>query len=125
METSRARILYFIDNQGINSQDFLRKTGLKKGFVDKSHIKSSASDIYLSKILDKYPDLSAEWLLTGRGEMLKQEQPKQEIANIDYKERYYKSLEKNTELHERIDALQQKLLNNTSNMEDNMNRSVG
>ncbi|SDE74100.1 hypothetical protein [Riemerella columbipharyngis] len=71
METARVRIIQFIENQNIKPKIFLQKTGLKKGFVDKSHINSSASDIYLSKILDSYPELSAEWLLTGKGEMLK------------------------------------------------------
>lgn len=73
METSRARIFQFIEKQGITTKDFLERTGLKKGFVDKSHILSSASDIHLSKILESYPTLSAHWLLTGEGEMLKSE----------------------------------------------------
>lgn len=71
METARERILYFIENQDIKPKDFLMKTSLKKGFLDKSHAKSGASDIYLSKILESYPQLSAEWLITGKGEMLK------------------------------------------------------
>lgn len=73
METARARIIQFIEKQRIEPKKFLENTGLKKGFVDKSHINSSASDVYLSKILKSYPELSAEWLLTGNGEMLKKE----------------------------------------------------
>jgi len=57
--------------------------------------------------------------------MLKQEQPKQEVSNIDYKEKYYKVLEEKDILSQQIITLQQQLLGNTSNMEDNMNRSVG
>lgn len=70
METARERILYFIKNQNIKPVDFLSKTGLKKGFLDASHSKSGATDIYLSKILEVYPNLSAKWLLTGHGEMI-------------------------------------------------------
>lgn len=69
METSRKRIIDFIENQHISPKEFLLKTGLGKGFVDRSHQKSSASDVYLSKILDAYPSINAEWLLTGRGPM--------------------------------------------------------
>lgn len=76
LETSRARIIKFIESQGIESKKFLEKTGLKKGFVDKSHINSSASDNFLSKILEVYPKLSAEWLLTGKGSMLKEDTSK-------------------------------------------------
>lgn len=71
METARKRILYFIENQKIKGSDFLEKTNLKKGFLDKSHAESGASDIHLSKILESYSELSAEWLLTGKGQMLK------------------------------------------------------
>lgn len=69
----------------LNLKKFLEKTGLKKGFVDKSHINSSASDIYLSKILESYPEINAEWLLTGKGEMLKpnvkEKQHNKSVAN--------------------------------------------
>lgn len=70
METARKRIIHFIENQRIKPSDFLLKTGLKKGFIDKSHQESGASDIALSKILEHYPNLSAKWLLTGKGEMM-------------------------------------------------------
>jgi len=71
LDTSRGRILQFIESQGISPKIFLEKTGLKKGFIDRSHVNSSASDIYLSKILEVFPELSAYWLLTGRGSMLR------------------------------------------------------
>lgn len=71
MDTARKRIIDFIENQSIRPKDFLSKTGLAKGFVDRSHQKSGISDIYLSKILDNYPELNAEWLVTGKGDMLK------------------------------------------------------
>ena len=71
METARKRIIDFVEIQGIPPKEFLSKTGLAKGFVDRSHVNSSASDVYLSKILEAYPDISAEWLLTGKGTMLK------------------------------------------------------
>lgn len=53
---------------------FLSKTGLKKGFIDKSHQASGATDIFLSKILEAYPNLNAEWLVTGKGSMFKDDQ---------------------------------------------------
>jgi hypothetical protein len=73
LETARQRILYFIDSQKIKPKDFLEKTDLNKGFVDKSHQNSGISDLNLSKILEVYPNLNAHWLLTGKGEMLKSE----------------------------------------------------
>lgn len=72
MDTARQRILYFIEKQDIKPTDFLRKTGLKKGFIDRSHQYSGATDIHLSKVLENYP-INAEWLLTGEGDMIKSE----------------------------------------------------
>lgn len=71
MDTARKRIIDFIENQHIRPKDFLAKTGLSKGFVDRSHQKSGVSDVYLSKIIESYPKLNAEWLITGKGSMLK------------------------------------------------------
>lgn len=79
METARSRILQFISNQSINPSIFLEKTGLKKGFIDKSHTDSGASDIFLSKILEAYPYINAEWLITGNGSMLKEPTSKKMI----------------------------------------------
>ncbi len=75
MDTARKRIIDFIENQSIRPKDFLLKTGLAKGFVDRSHQKSGISDINLSKILESYPNLNAEWLVTGKGNMLKPHHP--------------------------------------------------
>ncbi|MBE7690819.1 helix-turn-helix domain-containing protein [Tenacibaculum piscium] len=122
------RIQYIIDNQyNENQKKFAESIGFSPQVVSNivSGRKSKPSFDVLNAIISTNDDINARWLLTGKGEILKQEQPKQEFANIDYKEKYYKALEKNTELHERIDTLQQKLLDSASNMEDNMNRSVG
>lgn len=71
MDTARKRILYFIEKQNIKPVEFLRATGLKKGFIDRSHQESGATDLNISKILESYPELSAEWILTGKGKMVK------------------------------------------------------
>lgn len=84
METARKRIIDFIENQSIKTKDFLSKTGLKKGFTDRSHQESGITDIYLSKILEAYPELNPTWLLTGKGEMLLKEDsdPKDHLPDV-------------------------------------------
>lgn len=62
------RILKIIDLNNENKNQFYKKTGLSNGFLDK------VKDIGGSKIeyiLNSYPDINPEWLLTGKGEMLK------------------------------------------------------
>ncbi|WP_409417319.1 helix-turn-helix transcriptional regulator [Flavobacterium sp. PS2] len=61
------RILQLIKYKGINKRKFYIETGLSNGFLDK------VRDIGVSKIehiLNVYPDISAEWLLMGRGNMI-------------------------------------------------------
>lgn len=93
MDTARKRILHFIEHQSIKPSDFLKETGLKKGFIDRSHENSGASDIHLSKILEHYPRLSAKWLLTGKGEMLKINDKRIEVIQ-DTKDQYIIELQK-------------------------------
>lgn len=69
--TTKERILYFIDNQNIKISDFLRKTDIKRGFLDADKLNSTVSDVFLAKIIAIFPELSLEWLVTGKGEMLK------------------------------------------------------
>ncbi|MCD8449434.1 helix-turn-helix domain-containing protein [Tenacibaculum dicentrarchi] len=122
------RILYIIDNKvNSNKKKFAEMIGFAPQVVSNivSGRKSKPSFDVLNAIKTSFDDLDSNWLLTGEGEMLKQEQPKQEVSNVDYKEKYYKVLEEKDILSQQIITLQQQLLGNTSNMEDNMNRSVG
>jgi len=68
--TTKQRILQFIDYQGISKQYFFERTGLKRGLLDADKLDSSISDIYLAKILARYPELNPEWLLVGSGDMI-------------------------------------------------------
>lgn len=75
------RIMQLIDFKGINKSKFYKETGLSNGFLDK------VKDIGASKIEDilkTYPEISPEWLLTGKGEMLKKEVVKVEEPSEKY-----------------------------------------
>lgn len=61
------RLLQLIKYKGINKRKFYIETGLSNGFLDK------VKDIGASKveqILNSYPDVNPDWLLTGRGVMI-------------------------------------------------------
>ncbi|MCV9926640.1 S24 family peptidase [Flavobacterium sp. LS1R49] len=61
------RILQLIKYKGINKRKFYLETGLSNGYLDK------VKDVGVSKIehiLNTYPDVNSEWLITGRGNMI-------------------------------------------------------
>jgi phage repressor protein C with HTH and peptisase S24 domain len=70
LETTRQRIRYFIDNQDIKPKEFLSKTNLKRGILDKSLENSGVTDTVIADILVNYPNINPLWLVAGKGEML-------------------------------------------------------
>ena len=85
--TTKEKIKYYIDSKGISKNKFYTITGLSTSFLD------SGNTIGVDKakiIIEKFPDLSLEWLVLDRGPML---------ANNKVPE------EKNDKNSERIDKL--------------------
>lgn len=64
------RISQYLNYKGISDYRFEKDLGVSKGYWNKA--KNPSSDI-LVKIRGIYTDLSAEWLLSGEGAMLKDE----------------------------------------------------
>lgn len=62
------RIQQYIENKGISKYRFYQRSGLSNGALDKGE--NIGSD-KCEKILYAFPDLNSDWLLTGRGSMLK------------------------------------------------------
>lgn len=62
------RIQQYIENKGISKYKFYQQSGLSNGALDKGE--NIGSD-KCEKILYAFPDLNSDWLLTGRGSMLK------------------------------------------------------
>jgi len=70
MEKFVDRLEAFMNAEGINDNQLTVKANLSVGLIGKckKDRKGMASDS-IEKILLAYPSLSADWLLTGRGEM--------------------------------------------------------
>lgn len=66
--SSVARMLDFIDKNKIKKSEFYLKTGFSNGYLDK--VKEIGSD-KLEIILSKFSTINIEWLITGKGEMVK------------------------------------------------------
>lgn len=67
---TRERLIQFVDYKGISKSKFYSNVGLSNGFLDKNnHIGSDK----IEKIIYKFPELNLNWLITGEGEMIKNE----------------------------------------------------
>jgi phage repressor protein C with HTH and peptisase S24 domain len=69
-----SRIIQYIDYKGISKYKFYKETNLSNGFLDKNrNVGSDKCEI----ISMHYPDLNIEWVITGKGSMLKSNQEKE------------------------------------------------
>ena len=62
------RVIQFIDYKGVSKYKFCKNLGFSNKFLDNS---SNMGTDKASKILHYYPEINPEWLLTGKGSMLK------------------------------------------------------
>ena len=65
----KSRIYSFLQYSKITPAEFERKTGLSNGYLN--NIKNTVGADKVNKIMLAYPSLNLEWLITGKGEMLK------------------------------------------------------
>jgi len=64
----KKNILQFIENKGVSKYKFYQDTGITRGILDQNN---GMSEENTAKFPAQYPEINAEWLLTGKGEMLK------------------------------------------------------
>lgn len=72
--SAKSNLLIFMEKQGIKKPEFYKKTGLSNGFLDKNDNISSQN---IEIIISVFPEISLEWLITGKGEMLRSERSRQ------------------------------------------------
>jgi len=92
-----SRIQEIIRNEGITTGSMEKSIGASKGVLSRAI--TNGTDIqskWIELLVENYPHYSAEWLLTGKGEMLKPDygQPDMEITPINQS----KSIEKKVDM---------------------------
>ena len=70
-ETVKQRLISFIKYKGLNVKRFETLIGVSNGFVNNISRSIGAEKLY--NISNEFPDLNTAWLLTGEGEMLRQD----------------------------------------------------
>ena len=64
----KQNILQFIEYKGISKYQFYQLTGITRGVLDQNN---GMSEENTAKFLAYHPEINTEWLLTGKGDMLK------------------------------------------------------
>lgn len=70
--SSVTRMQAYITFKGLKKSEFYRTVGLANGYLDK--VKELGSD-KVESIITKYSDINLEWLITGKGPMIKENAP--------------------------------------------------
>lgn len=68
----KERILYLAENVEVSKQEFFRKINITYGNFTGDKKKRPINSDTIENILLSYPETNPEWLLTGKGEMLKE-----------------------------------------------------
>lgn len=105
MGTIIERLCKYMNHTGLNPNKITVEAGLSVGLIGKSiRANKGLNSETIEKILHAYPQLNAAWLLTGEGEMLKENTKPPEKKTIDEKDSYIIELQK-----EKIEHLKEKI----------------
>ena len=120
------RIYQLIDYKKDSVYKISKEIGVSNGYFSKTKAKNgSVGGDIIDKIVNYYTDVNVEWLITGEGPMLKQEQKSQtntpddkylkllEEHNKTLKEQLKDKEEKEALYKEKIQELQQRMQTNT------------
>lgn len=80
MESVSDRLASFLKYKGKGQTAFEQEAGLSRGYVQKAS--DNMGYKIKSKISENCPELNMDWLLTGEGDMLKDEQHVSEVAEV-------------------------------------------
>lgn len=118
----KKRILQFIEYKGITKANFCELTGISYPNLNSKSLQSELGGSQITQISSVFNEISLDWLITGKGEMLRTQRDEQpecsgsttEIellkAAIRDKEKIIEGLEENQRLlKEKIDFLEAKL----------------
>ncbi|MDR1198328.1 MAG: hypothetical protein LBK94_04855 [Prevotellaceae bacterium] len=112
ISTIKERILYMLEIKGITKSKFFEKIGMTYGNFTGNSKKTPLNSDAIGNILLEIPDINPEWLITGKGEMLRDSAIGVQSAHAAHNENntiYIELLERekkeNSELHEQIGEL--------------------
>jgi len=79
----KRRLLYFAENTAIKKMDFYKKIGLQQSNFSGDGAASSLKSENIIKVLIAFPEINPDWLLLGKGEMLRNTTTANDQTNDD------------------------------------------
>jgi transcriptional regulator with XRE-family HTH domain len=76
MQMVKDRLIEFLEYKGLSQAKFAEKIGVSKGYVN--NMTENPTQETIMSIKNNFPELNTEWLLTGKGEMINNQQ----IGNV-------------------------------------------
>lgn len=116
----KQRILQYLDSKGVSKYECYKNTGITNGVLSQSN---GMSEDNILRFLSYYNDISSDWLLTGQGSILRNNQAQptfqptaQPIVQQDllgeaaaYYKMYEKEKEENKALLKQVGSLEERL----------------
>lgn len=81
----KKNITKVIELKGISKYEFYKNTGITRGILDQDN---GISEENITRFLAYFPDIDANWLITGEGEMYRSDRSEGKV--------YYEKLDENT-----------------------------
>ena len=106
ISTQKQRIINFLEYKGISKNKFYIKTGISNGVLDK---KSGLSMDTVEKFYSIYKEVNPEWLLTGKGSMLKSAKGSDKSQELSEPLAYYKNKEQENQWLSMIESKDKEL----------------
>ena len=84
MAEIKERLIKYLKISGISKKDFSEKTGISLWNITGKSVKSELGGEQISLIIGNYPNISPDWLLLGKGEMLREKRENVEVEEIGF-----------------------------------------
>lgn len=73
----KQRILQFVATLGTSKREFYTKTGISRGTLES---KTGITEDIVTKFFATYPEVNVEWIMFGKGDMLKTKRPNEHLS---------------------------------------------
>ena len=84
MAEIKERLINYLKISGISKKDFSEKTGISLWNITGKSVKSELGGEQISLIIGNYPNISPDWLLLGKGEMLREKRENVEVEEMGF-----------------------------------------